>query len=632
MVVSTAPGIFMISTFLSLHDFWSFLLVYYSINLAAAILALSLTNVFFAKSSRLVQWILLIEIQLAILPFVLLYDYQPRLFVGTFMCSLITLHVAKAIFRNHSYSGLNFYIANFGTIIIALVWGASFIIALPVSVTTKLFLSASVPLLFITVPSSLLQLFELYETVCRERWSRPKKRFPRRAPNLAGREPFVSIHVPTHAEPPEMVIETLKKIAQLDYKNYEVIVLDNNTEDEKLWKPVAAFCAKLGHNFRFIHVEDMHGAKGGALNFALEITDPRATLVAVIDADYHTDVDFLSALVGHFDNPLIGFVQTPHDYRDWQHSLYLTLCYWEYKLFFHAVAIARCDVNEIDAGITVGTMCIIRKAALQKAGGWSETCVTEDSELAIRIHDAGYSSIYVDTPHGYGLIPDTFTAYKKQRYRWTAGPVQEFRIHLTRYLSLHPDRVMTPVQRIFHLNHGLNNVVLGFTIPLSLLGIGVIVSMIMHNEIIAVPFELWLAATVLLATNPLLNWLMFKLRLSSGFKQYLAFLFASRALGHVIYYSAFRTLLTGNAQWVRTDKFKSEPSYRAALYNTKDEIMLGCILLLFILAACIAMPYTGLALMFIIGLSYVCINYFAAPALSLLSVFSLKRSDRGVEV
>ena len=56
------------------------------------------------------------------------------------------------------------------------------------------------------------------------------------------RAPRVSIHVPTYNEPPQMVIETLNALARLDYDNFEVIVLDNNTPDPAVWRPVEAHC------------------------------------------------------------------------------------------------------------------------------------------------------------------------------------------------------------------------------------------------------------------------------------------------------------------------------------------------------------------------------------------------------
>ncbi len=616
------------STLISLleghHQYSSFLLVFYGIYLAAAIFSLAMKHVFFKGAGKNVDLYIVLAINTATLPLSLYYSYQPILFSYNFIFTSAILIAAKQFFPNHSYAGLNFYMANLLTILVGLVWGAWFLLTLPVSLMTRLLLVATAPLLVVMLPSGILQMFEQYEIICRERWTRPRNPYPRRTNDLAPHEPFVSIHVPTYSEPPEMVIETLNKLSELDYLNYEVILLDNNTEDSALWTPVQAHCRALGKRFRFVHVDGLPGAKGGALNFALTITSPLATLIAVVDADYHAKPEFLRALIGHFDTPKIGFVQTPHDYRGWQGNLFLSMCYWEYKLFFHS---AMVGLNELDTGITVGTMCVIRKKALEHAGGWSETCVTEDSELAIRIHKAGYSSVYVDIPYGYGLIPDSFAGYKKQRYRWTAGPVQEFRDHIRSFLGL--DGVISRFtfrQRLFHINHGFHNIILGFTIPFSFLSIATVVSMIMHREIITVPFELWLAATILLLANPTLGWLMFRTTLNGGIREYLSLLIASKALSHVIFYAALRTSVTGNAKWTRTSKFKSDTSYLSALHNSREELLLGVLLLIFIVCAYGVFPYPGLTLMYLIGIFYMSLGYLAAPLFSMINVYAMKKN------
>jgi len=608
------------------HEYLSFLLVYYSIYLAVAIGVLAVKQLFFKDAPKNIDFFVLLSLLLGVMPLSLFFSYQPILFASNFALNIFLIVAAAQIFQNHSYAGLNFYIANVLTIIVGLMWGTWFLVTLPVSLMTKLLLSATAPLLLVMVPSGILQMFEQYDIICRDHWIRPRKPFPRRINDLVPHEPFVSIHVPTYSEPPEVVNATLDALRNLEYSNYEVILLDNNTEDTALWEPVREHCRRLGKRFRFVHVEDLPGAKGGALNFALTITDPRATLIAVVDADYHAKPEFLRALVGHFDDPSLGFVQTPHDYRGWHGNLFLTMCYWEYKLFFHS---AMVGLNELDAGITVGTMCLIRKKALEKAGGWSETCVTEDSELAIRIHKVGFSSTYVDVTYGYGLIPDTFADYKKQRYRWTAGPVQEFRDHVTSFLGLdgEPSR-FTLRQRLFHFNHGFHNILLGITIPLMGISIATVLSMIAHREVVAVPFELWLAATILLLASPTLGWLMFRTTLNVGFRELCALLIASKSLSHVIFYSALRTTLTGNAVWTRTSKFKSDPSYLSALYNAKEETFLGGVLIIFIVFAYIAFPFDGLTLMYLIGISYVSLGYLAAPFFSIINVYSMKKESR----
>ncbi len=604
----------------SAHQQLSFLLVCYNIYLSAAIVALTIKNLVFKKLGPLADFVILLSLLMSGGLLALLYSYQPLLLVVSLSAQLVLLLLAKLLFRNYSFAGVNFYLTSQLMVGIGLAWGAWFLLALHISLMTKLILIGTAPLLLITLPSDFLQMFELYDIVCRENWRRPKQPFPQRIYN---HEPMVSIHVPAYNEPPDLVIETLIKLSELDYSNYEVIVIDNNTKDPQLWMPVQAYCERLGDKFRFFHVDELEGAKGGALNYALTLTDPKASVVAVMDSDYHADPDFLRALVGHFDNSKIGFVQTPHDYRDWQGNLFLTMCYWEYKIFFHS---AMVSLSERDAGITVGTMCLIRKEALQKAGGWSQWCVTEDSELAIRIHDVGYSSVYVDTTYGRGLIPDTFEGYKKQRYRWTAGPVQEFRHHIKHFIGLSkkPSK-FSFIQRIFHLNHGLDNILLGFDLPLMFVGILLIVSMIVHHEIIAVPFEMWLAATVMFVTSPVLTLLMYKATIKPTFWEIIGQLFAGKSLSHVIHYAAFRTSLTGNAVWNRTNKFKAKHSYAAALYAAKEEIVAGLILSAFVIGAFTLFPYTGLSLMLLIGLSYSCLTYFTSPIMAMISVWSAKR-------
>src|SRR5690606_40391149 len=94
---------------------------------------------------------------------------------------------------------------------------------------------------------------------------------------------------PAHDEPPAMLIETLNALARLEYPDFEVIVIDNNTADEAKWRPVEAHCAHLGPRFRFFHVSPLAGFKAGALNFALQQTAADAQIIAVIDSDYKVE-------------------------------------------------------------------------------------------------------------------------------------------------------------------------------------------------------------------------------------------------------------------------------------------------------------------------------------------------------
>ena len=140
--------------------------------------------------------------------------------------------------------------------------------------------------------------------------------------------PKVSVHVPIHNEPPAMVIETLEALAALDYPDYEVVVVDNNTADPAVWRPVQQWCEARADGggdaparFRFFHVDPLDGFKAGALNYALERTAADAELVAVIDSDYTVEPDWLSRCTTLFDDEGIAIVQAPQDYRDAHESL-----------------------------------------------------------------------------------------------------------------------------------------------------------------------------------------------------------------------------------------------------------------------------------------------------------------------
>ncbi len=107
-------------------------------------------------------------------------------------------------------------------------------------------------------------------------WVAYRRRLGTPAFTAGEQQPRVSIHVPAYNEPPEMLIETLDALARLDYPDFEVLVIDNNTRDEKVWRPVEAHCAQLGSRFRFFHVAPLAGFKAGALNYALDRTAPDA--------------------------------------------------------------------------------------------------------------------------------------------------------------------------------------------------------------------------------------------------------------------------------------------------------------------------------------------------------------------
>ena len=238
--------------------------------------------------------------------------------------------------------------------------------------------------------------------------------------------PKVSIQIPAYRENPDMLIETLNSCAALDYPDFEVLVIINNTADETLWRPVQAHCVKLGRHFKFLNFPKVEGFKAGALTAAMPHVAADADILAVLDADYVVDPKWLRDLAPAFADPKVAMVQAPQDHRDGERALLARCMNAEYTGFFDIGMVQR---NEADAIIAHGTMLLVRRAAFDAVGGWSPDTITEDTELGLRLFEAGYHAHYTRRRYGWGLLPDTYRAFKTQRHRWAYGAVQIFRKH-----------------------------------------------------------------------------------------------------------------------------------------------------------------------------------------------------------
>jgi cellulose synthase/poly-beta-1,6-N-acetylglucosamine synthase-like glycosyltransferase len=243
--------------------------------------------------------------------------------------------------------------------------------------------------------------------------------------------PKVSIHVPACCEPPEMLKATLDAVARLDYPNLECVLVINNTPDPALWRPIEEHCVTLGERFKFVRAENLTGYKAGALRLALAHTAPDAEIIGIIDSDYTVTTDWLKNLVPLFADNSVGFVQSPQDHRDGDRTPLHAAMNAEYSGFFDIGMVQR---NEFNGVIMHGTMCLIRRAAIDSVGGWSSDTIVEDTDLGLAMLEHGWLAHYSNRRYGHGLLPDTFEAYKRQRHRWAFGGAQLVRKHWRRML------------------------------------------------------------------------------------------------------------------------------------------------------------------------------------------------------
>lgn len=278
---------------------------------------------------------------------------------------------------------------------------------------------------------------------------------PPSMPDPPAEWPVVCLQVPAYNEPPDLVVDTVRSLAAIDYPALRIQVIDDNTTDEGLWRPVEAECERLradGHAVTFVHLEDWPGFKAGALNWGRAHLDADVDIVGIVDADYVVEPDFLRATVPHFADPDVAFVQTPQEYRAWEDSAFYRACHVGFAYFFRVGMVSRANRDSI---IFAGTMGLIRRRVLDEIGGWDEAIITEDAEASLRILARGYRAVYVPVAYGHGIMPLTYEGLRKQRYRWAFGGIQILRRHRSLLLPWSRASRLTLGQRYDYLVGGL---------------------------------------------------------------------------------------------------------------------------------------------------------------------------------
>ena len=433
-----------------------------------------------------------------------------------------------------------------------------------------LYVTASTLLLLLELAAlslSLSYLFEIVDTVSRrEGPAHPVD------PNYL---PRVAIQVPAYNEPLEVVRETLAALAAVDYPDLIVQVVDNNTPDPATWMALKAECDRLGPRFQFMHLENWPGFKAGALNEATRRLPADVELIGVVDSDYVVRPDWLRAVVGHFADPAVSFVQTPQNYRDWNDDQYLRGLYYSYAYFFEITMPARAHRNAI---IFAGTMGVLRRSAFEEIGGWNTDVVTEDAEASLRMLANGHSGVYEPRPFGLGLMPLSFEGLKQQRFRWALGGVQILRLHWKQLLLPGRGGRMTFAQKVHYL---VGNVqwfgdVLMFVFTLLLL-LTAISTALHHTLPIRQLTGLAVGLPVMFLASGLLRavWAM-KLKTGCTWRDATAGLQVWFALSWVVTLACVRGLLRFKTAFLRTPKSRdSDASVIKAFRSAQMETLLA---------------------------------------------------------
>ncbi len=448
------------------------------------------------------------------------------------------------------------------------IWTMSTPMVRDMAPATELMLGILLPAQLLLVVVVLINGIELTELTWAGKMKRGFKPLP---PGSLKRTPKVSIHLPCYNEPPEMVKLTIDSLMAMDYPNFEIIVLDNNTKKEEVWKPVEEYCKSLGDKVKFYHLAPWPGAKAGALNFGLSVTDPEAEIIGVVDSDYQVRKDWLSALVPYFDDPKVGHVQAPQDHRDWENDLFKEMINWEYAGFFDIGMVFR---NEANAIIQHGTMTLVRKKVMEESGRWAEWCICEDAELGLRMMQMGYESNYVQERMGHGLVPDSFMAYKKQRFRWAYGAVQILKAH---WKALVPfkNTGLTTAQKYHFVSGWLPWFADGFYLMFCILSLVWTTGMIFAPRYFDTPLAFFILPTVGVFVAKIIHHIfLYSTRVKCSWKRRILSAVAGMGLTYAIAWAMWQGIFTKHTPFMRTPKMAEKVGVKDAIKMTLEETTL----------------------------------------------------------
>ena len=240
--------------------------------------------------------------------------------------------------------------------------------------------------------------------------------------NASRNLPFVTVQIPVYNEV-YVVKRVLHAVENLSYpKNkLEIQILDDSTDEtSEIIKDEVKRIQKKGKQILHHRRKERSNFKAGALKEGLKLA--QGEIVAIFDADFLPDRDFLLKTVGYLQDPKVGVVQTRWAYINAKSSIltksqYLTLDA-HFQLEHTARAMAGCFMN------FNGTAGLLRKSAIEDAGNWQGDTLTEDLDLSYRMQLKGYRIVYLPFVECMSELPENITSLKNQQSRWTQGSIQ----------------------------------------------------------------------------------------------------------------------------------------------------------------------------------------------------------------
>ena len=234
----------------------------------------------------------------------------------------------------------------------------------------------------------------------RAREARPSRRAARAAP-------VAIFTTSTPGEPLAMFDRTLDACRRIRYPHTTYLLDD--TRDPRFRELAAR------HGAVCLELLDVPGAKAGKINRALAATTEEFMLV--LDPDHVPFPEFLDRVLGHFDDARVGFVQVSQAYYNQRRSFTAAGAAEQTYAFYGP---GQMGLYGHGACVAIGANCTFRRSALDSIGGHG-IGLAEDLVTAIRMHAAGWKSVYVPEVLSRGLVPEDLGSFYRQQLKWARG-------------------------------------------------------------------------------------------------------------------------------------------------------------------------------------------------------------------
>lgn len=230
--------------------------------------------------------------------------------------------------------------------------------------------------------------------------------------------PTVDILIPSYDEPEFILRRTIIGCQAIEYEPKRVYLLDDTRRPH-----IKALTEELG--CEYITRSTNEHAKAGNLNHALPKTN--GELIVVFDADFVPTKNFLQRTVGFFQDLNMALVQTPQSFYNADpiaHNLGLEdILTPEEEVFYRQIQPIKDGAGSV---VCSGTAFIVRRSALEEAGGFVTESLSEDYFTGICLSAKGYHLAYLDEKLSAGLAAENIGAHITQRIRWARGTLQAF--------------------------------------------------------------------------------------------------------------------------------------------------------------------------------------------------------------